>query len=260
MVTETTWARKDVVVQIKNWFDCDYRKEYGTVLRLLKKTFDPNPALPSEAKVRSVSTTKISDRGSFHFRTTPASQSAPDFCALLVAMNKSINQAVEAFRNTCDNSEPIKVSSVRSGKRKITSPESEGLAEACNSRVRLRLERCLALTEAFHDVMSDLELPQKIYAHSLGRLAGLSEDQATVVISAHRFLRKAIINANDDLYRRRIVWASNVLRAQGEVLTKDKIRQLARLPLTPKASAVFLDFSLHEGKLRFGSKSPALDR
>lgn len=255
-VARPEWTREHVVLQFKGWFRGRLKREHGTYINLLKSTFEATSGGFGEKAEIPFTTKMTSERKSFFFRPAPASSSSPDFCALLVAMNRSLPEALSGFRQTCIDSEQKTATVPRTRNERASNKVSRSVTKRRLDRSQGQVARCLALTEAFHKIMSSSEMPSLIDVWSLGRLAGLSREQAALVISSFPFLRNAIAEANDSLYKRRILWAVSVLRSNGEKITKSAIREQVRFPNDRVADEIMQSFSIQRGVLKFESGQP----
>lgn len=252
LIRDPVWSRVHVVAQLKHWFSGDLRREHGKFINLLRATFGDDPSAAEQSQALQFTTKITSNTKTFYFRENPSTGSAPDFCALLVAMNKSLSEAVSAFKETRRQMEQETSTVRRASKAGAQKKGSSPVKRTGQNKIRVQLERCLALTQAFHKTMSSPELPQLMNAGTLGRLAGLRPEQAHSVLRSHKFLRDAIIDANADLPKRRVLWAVSVLRSKGERITKSKIREIAAIHSGSESDEILKFASVDNGLLMFG--------
>lgn len=242
------WCRADVIFQIKQWFKED--GEHDKFISLLETTFGsiPDPLL-HENQLSVTSSMSVPGRKLF-FRGAPGVSSAPDFCAMLVALQKDLPEAIQAFKR-------VRERPADKPRNRYKYPPKYWLQSTVPPKInfersRIYLERALLLSEAFHAILMSSERPEIITAEKLGNSVNLSHDQVHSVISTHNYLGKSIRDANANLPQRRLQWATSILMSNGDKVSKNAIWNLTGLDTrNPKYKKLWNSFHVEGGKLVF---------
>jgi hypothetical protein len=96
-----------------------------------------------------------------------------------------------------------------------------------------------ALEKALSQMLEEEQRPIRIFATTLGAMAGLSDSQAGDIIRAYAPLREGILQANEDKIRRQLLWAARQLHLEGGRLSKKQIGKRAGLPTAEVSDEVF---------------------
>ena len=249
-VQNIVWGRSEVLFQLKQWLK--EQKQYKNFISLLSTEFSTVPDPLNENSELVVSTLMKVGGRKLCFRSTPDASSAPEFCAVLVALGINLSTAIEAFTKAIDrpaekprNKRPRKVWIEDTEPRK---PNFE--------RERIHLERATKLSMAFQELIFSSERPETIDAVRLGHMIGLSYDQAFQTLSTNDYLKTSIRKANAELPQRRLKWAISILRSEGKNLTKNAVWNFAGMgeakavgKQVEKLEALWNSFDVEGGKL-----------
>jgi len=85
------------------------------------------------------------------------------------------------------------------------------------------------MKQKIHEIVNKENRPERITLTGLGTHIGFSAGQMTLFVKKHPELTTIVKFINDDKFRRQLVWAANELKANGIVLSEDKIYRKASL-------------------------------